>query len=114
MDLAYCVPRGIPHSFFLGGPNEWTAEDRGKVHSYRIRENERCLQCGQFSGDWQDPETLRPLDDPPAEPIFYYCEPCMVAADKKEELPEDDPRKPALSLRWQTSAPRPENDDEGT
>jgi hypothetical protein len=51
MELAYCVPRGIPHGEFLS----WPADDQDKALAYLAAESERCSGCGTRSADW-DPK----------------------------------------------------------
>jgi hypothetical protein len=50
--MAYCGPRGIPHSHFLGGPPVWTREDRDKALWWHIHELGRCPECGTRYDEW--------------------------------------------------------------
>lgn len=54
--MAYCGPRGIPHSHFLGGPLVWTASDRDKALAWQRRENSRCPSCGTREDEWDRDE----------------------------------------------------------
>ncbi len=51
MELAYCVPLGIPHSEFLS----WPADDQDKAMAYLAEQSQRCKGCGTRSADW-DPK----------------------------------------------------------
>lgn len=49
--MAYCAPRGLPHSEFL----RWDADDRDKALTWLMHDLERCPSCGTRPEDW-DPE----------------------------------------------------------
>ena len=51
MELAYCVPLGIPHSEFLS----WPADDQDKALAYLAAESEKCRKCRTRAADW-DPK----------------------------------------------------------
>lgn len=53
--MAYCGPRGIPHSHFLGGPPAWTDEDRDKALAWSERERQTHHKCGTRRDEW-DPD----------------------------------------------------------
>lgn len=83
--MGYCGPRGIPHSHFLGGPNEWTPDDRAKALAWHLYELERCPSCGTHPHQW-DPEQGGDLNA--YEPGLKHCRGCEVSAqadDKHEE-----------------------------
>jgi len=51
------VPRGIPHSEFLGrvvGPNDarWEDRDRELALAWMRMDRERCSGCGTFQDEW--------------------------------------------------------------
>jgi hypothetical protein len=50
--MAYCGPRGIPHSHFLGGPARWTDIDREKALHWQDLEHATCQGCGTRSEEW--------------------------------------------------------------
>lgn len=53
--MAYCAPRGVPHSFFLGGPHLWTEDDREKALAWQEMERQSCSSCGTRAEEW-DPD----------------------------------------------------------
>lgn len=53
--MAYCGPRGIPHSFFLGGPHGWTGDDRDKALAWQEMDRQTCRGCGTRPEEW-DPK----------------------------------------------------------
>lgn len=55
--MAYCGPRGIPESTFLGSPTPgvWTDTDRLAALEWQLWESRRCPSCGTHAEDW-DPE----------------------------------------------------------
>ena len=53
--LDYCAPRGVPLSFFLGGPWRWTAPDRAAALAWLDREKRTCGGCGTRPEEW-DPK----------------------------------------------------------
>lgn len=51
MELAYCVPLGLPHSEFLG----WSPDDQDKALAYVADQSQKCRECGTRDRDW-DPK----------------------------------------------------------
>lgn len=49
--MAYCGPRGIPHSEFL----QWRTTDRDKALTWFLRDREACPSCG-IRGSELDPK----------------------------------------------------------
>lgn len=75
--MDYCGPRGIPHSHFLGGLNEWTPDDYQKALAWQLHEQRRCSSCGTHPDEW-DPEQG---GDPHAyEAGLTHCRGCEVNA----------------------------------
>ena len=85
--MAYCGPRGIPHSWFLGGPYQWTELDRVKAIAWDRHRAESCNRCGAHPDDWIDPETGRPYDPPPHTFGVERCYSC-------------EEREAVLDARW--------------
>lgn len=55
--LAYVVPLGIPHSFFLGGPNRWTDLDQDKALAWNREQRLQCGTCRTRKDEWKkDPD----------------------------------------------------------
>jgi hypothetical protein len=57
--MAYCGPRGIPLSVFLGrvaapDESEWLPEDREAALSWSAFEGRRCKHCGTHPDEWDD------------------------------------------------------------
>lgn len=58
--MAYCGPRGIPHSVFLGRvarpgiDPEWLQSDRDDALAWQVHENQRCRGCGTHPEDWAE------------------------------------------------------------
>jgi hypothetical protein len=58
--MAYCGPRGIPLSVFLGRPvrpgvdPEWTASDQENALAWADFEARRCNNCGTHPDEWAD------------------------------------------------------------
>ncbi|TKJ24367.1 hypothetical protein [Blastococcus sp. CCUG 61487] len=57
--MAYCGPRGIPLSVFLGrvvGPGDpaWLRSDRDAAVEWAAHEARRCGSCGTHPDDWAD------------------------------------------------------------
>lgn len=50
--MAYCGPRGIPHSVFLGGPAGWTPDDRDKALAWQELDRQTCRGCGTRTEEW--------------------------------------------------------------
>jgi hypothetical protein len=81
--MAYCAPRGIPHSHFLGGPLQWTELDREKALWWLIHDRQRCPHCGTRPDEWDekaggDRHAYR------AEP--HHCRGCEVKAGADEDF----------------------------
>lgn len=52
--MAYCGPKGIPDSHFLGGPLVWTDLDREKALAWQALEAEKCSGCGTRPAEWNE------------------------------------------------------------
>jgi hypothetical protein len=50
--MAYCGPRGLAHSQFLGGPARWTDEDREKALAWAELDRQTCNRCGTRDEEW--------------------------------------------------------------
>jgi hypothetical protein len=82
------VPRGIPHSVFLGrivGPGEpqFLAADRDKALWWTVHERQRHGPCGTRPDEW-DPEQGGDLHAYEAVPV--HCRGCEVAAQGDDWL----------------------------
>jgi len=71
------VPRGIPHSVFLG----WDVDDRNKALWWTIHQRQRCPNCGTMPDEWNEAQG-GDLHAYAAEPLT--CRGCEVAAQGDE------------------------------
>lgn len=61
--MAYCGPRGIAHSVFLGRvvrpgvDPEWLPADRDDALAWQAYENRRCRSCGTHPDEWAEDKT---------------------------------------------------------
>lgn len=73
--MAYCGPRGIPHSLFAS----WERADRDKALWWHIRQAQTCPSCGTHPDDW--------ADDPWAfEAAPTHCRGCEVKGQADEDF----------------------------
>ena len=80
-ELAYCVPLGIPHSHYLGGPNRWHKDDRLKASAWRLRDSQTCTGCNTRPEEWAaNPDAYT------AE--VFDCEGCRMIALEQEKAAE--------------------------
>ena len=62
--MAYCGPRGIPLSVFLGRvvrpgvDSEWTPGDRAAALDWAAYEGQRCQGCGTHPDEWETPASF--------------------------------------------------------
>lgn len=82
--MAYCAPRGIPHSVFLGravglGEPAWLDADRDKAIWWLIHQRLTCSNCGTRAEEWQD-------DDHAYVPEAHFCRGCEVKARADDEF----------------------------
>lgn len=80
--MAYCGPRGIPHSHFLGGPLEWGPDDREKALWWEIHERQRCPHCGIRPEEFEkDRDAYVPED--------HHCRGCEIQAGMNERFEKE-------------------------
>ena len=85
-ELEYCYEKGLPHSFLLGGPLEWSADDRAKLRAYMLERGERCSLCGTAEWEWEQ-------DRFAYEPIIEVCQGCQ-----KKDLMREEANQPGSSV----------------
>lgn len=83
--MAYCFDNAIPHSRFLGGPDEWTEPDRVKTMAYALERTERCPNCGTSPWEWQ-------MDPQAYVAVLEQCPGCLRRETQSEET-KDSPQK---------------------
>lgn len=106
--MAYCGPKGIPHSVFLGrapapGEPAWLPEDMVKALEWQAWEAARCSGCGVHPHDWQD-ATGRELPDIPFEAEPVYCAVCHIREDAQADLPSDPEEKRGRTIGLRRAA----------
>ncbi len=79
--LAYCAPRGIPLSVFLGrvvypGDPVWLPDDTLAALDWQEHEATKCPGCGQP----RDESMAHEDDSPPYEVTLNRCQACKAAA----------------------------------
>lgn len=77
-ELGYCYDKGLPHSFYLGGPLEWTDTDRDKNQAYGLEKGLRCSMCGTAPWEWEQ-------DKNAYEAVIETCMGCYVKDAKRED-----------------------------
>lgn len=85
MELDYCVEHGIPHSQFLG----WPEDDQDKVVEYRLHMMGQCRQCGTWPAEWVE-EDGTALEPPPYLAATQRCLGCATLEEAREQIPKDD------------------------
>lgn len=91
--MAYCGPRGVPYSHWLGGADEWDDLSRAAALAWAEREADRCPGCGLHRSDL--PSDLREF---PVKGDYVSCPGC----EKKEltpNKPEGDKAR-HMHFRW--------------
>lgn len=102
-ELRFCADRGIPHSWFLGGPYSWTEADRWKA--LVAHAEQPCSRCGTYSWEWQyqDEEGgWHRRKDAPWEADYWTCMGCKEF-DGLMHAATDGGRQQAahgLQVRW--------------
>lgn len=84
--MAYCAPKGIPHSVFLS----WPDADQDKALEFQALEANRCPFCGSEDADWIDPETKRLLPKPKYRTSTRRCYGCVEIEGARKEVPKED------------------------
>jgi hypothetical protein len=85
--MAYCGPRGLPHSFFLGGPHRWTDADRDKALAWAAQERSRCGGCGTRKAEWDE---KRGGDRKAYRAEADICPGCEQTERKQHQLTSDE------------------------
>lgn len=101
LELDYSVPKGIPHSVFLG----WDIDDRNKALWWMIHERQRCSNCGTRAEEWDEAQggDLHAYASQP-----HHCRGCQVMAQGDEWLDryrKEVPRGTTMRLVPQRNAP---------
>jgi hypothetical protein len=89
MALAYCAPRGIPLSVFLGrivgaGEPQWTERDAQAAVLWQIEQNAHCTGCGRPRSECMVAE----IDAPDYEVTVQKCWACEARDAKMLEHQE--------------------------
>jgi hypothetical protein len=75
--LAYVVPKGIPHSEFLG----WDPLDQDKALAWEAEQRTVCTGCGTRKSEW-DKDRFAYVGQQ------HYCPGCDVLAQEQENVRE--------------------------
>lgn len=84
--MAYCGPRGIPHSVFLA----WDHDDQDKALAWLHNDRARCSGCGTFADEWITDEG-RVRIPPPFEPESVLCYGCQDVERYRKHLGDEPP-----------------------
>jgi hypothetical protein len=92
MALAYCAPRGIALSVFLGrvvghGDQQWTSRDAQAAVLWEIEQKSRCSGCGQPRDECMGPEADD--DAPEYEVTGTRCWACQARDAKLQKFREE-------------------------
>jgi hypothetical protein len=90
--MAYCGPKGIPLSQFLG----WSNEDQDAALVWAAHESRRCAGCGTHPDDW-DEAAGGSRHAYKGEP--YQCEGCVVAERTAESPDMQQPQVRGMRVR---------------
>ncbi len=80
--MAYCGPKGIPLSRFLG----WPQGDQDAALAWQARESTRCSGCGTFEADWDEEHGG---DRNAWVPQVHVCQGC-VALERQRTVVNDE------------------------
>jgi len=99
MALAYCAPRGIPLSVFLGrvvwaGHPQWTQRDAQAAVLWEIEQNSRCSGCGRPRSESMVDEK----DAPDYKVTVTKCWACEARDAKLKEQQEEGVSSSGLYL----------------
>ena len=94
--MAYCGPRGIAHSVFLGGPSVWTQSDRDKALAWSDLDRQTCSGCGTRAEEWNP--TLGG-DYHAYEAEMVVCQGCVQIERAQSEAQENKMRGKKIRLR---------------
>lgn len=75
MELAYCVPLGIPHSTFL----EWDPLDQDKALAWWREQKKVCRGCGTRKEEW-DKDKFAYVGD------IDYCAGCEIIEQERGHI----------------------------
>ena len=91
--MAYCGPRGIPYTTFLG----WDPLSQDAAIAWAIRENDACGGCGLHRSELLDADGVE-LRHQPYEAVALYCPGC--AAREKMDKSLGDERRPGVHVAF--------------
>ena len=75
--MAYCAPKGIPHSRFL----DWPPDDQDKALAYQRFVAETCGSCGTRPEEWEADKFAFVGDQ-------VHCSGCAALDQERENVPE--------------------------
>lgn len=90
--MAYCGPRGIPLSTFLG----WPERDQEAALAWQSREASRCPGCGTYEADWDEAaggsRTAWAAD-------VHVCQGCVQLEAGRTQINNDTPNARGVHVR---------------
>lgn len=79
--MAYCVPKGIPHSVFL----KWNEDDQDKALGWELYQRQLCSGCGTEPSEWVDEDGF-PVFPPPYQPNSTRCYGCVTLNEENRKF----------------------------
>ena len=76
--MAYCGPKGIPLSTFLG----WPEADQEMALAWQAREATKCGGCGTYEADWDE---ANGGDRNAWGPSIHLCRGCEVLQKQSDD-----------------------------
>lgn len=90
--MAYCGPRGIPLSVFLG----WPQDDQDAALAWQAREATRCPGCGSHEADW-DPDAGGSRTAWAAD--VHICQGCVQVEQQRARMDDEAPSQRGVHVR---------------
>jgi hypothetical protein len=96
-ELAYCVPKALPHSRFLA----WPDDDQDKALAYERAMRSVCARCGTRPAEWE-------ADSFAYVGQSYACPGCEIRVQEQQNLPDGAAEYTAVYLAPKAVALPPE------
>lgn len=89
----------------MGGPNEWTAEDRAKVLARTIEKRLQCPECGTRRDEW-DPK--RGGHRQAYTAISDMCHGCRISGEAYSGATKDNPNIHGIKVHLEPTVNHPQ------
>lgn len=86
--MAYCGPRGIPHSEFL----LWPVDDQAKALGWLAEDRHRCSECGTAAWEWEE-------DHHAYRAEAYVCLGCLALGSERKANEKTAKDTPGMHIR---------------